>query len=36
MIEKFQISISISNAHDTQREQQKEIQKLKGDIIPDE
>lgn len=34
MIDKFQISLS--NAHDTQREQQKEIQKLQGDIIPDE
>ena len=33
-IDKFQISIA--NAHDAQREQQKEIQNLQGDIIPDE
>ena len=33
-IDKFQISIS--NAHDVQREQQKKIQNLQGDIIPDE
>jgi hypothetical protein len=33
-IDKFQISIS--NAHDVQREQQKKIENLQGDIIPDE
>jgi hypothetical protein len=33
-IDKFQISIV--NAHDIQREQQKKIQNLQGDIIPDE
>ena len=33
-IDKFQISIA--NAHDTQREQQKKIQNLESDIIPDE
>jgi hypothetical protein len=33
-IDKFQISIA--NAHDVQREQQKKIQNLQGDIIPDE
>ena len=33
-IDKMQISIS--NAHDVQREQQKKIQNLQGDIIPDE
>ena len=34
IIDKFQISIS--NAHDIQREQQKKIQNLQGDVIPDE
>ena len=34
IIDKFQISIA--NAHDVQREQQKKIQNLQGDIIPDE
>lgn len=34
MIDKFQISIS--HAHDVQREQKKKIQDLQGDIIPDE
>jgi hypothetical protein len=34
IIDKFQISIS--NAHDIQREQQKKIQDLQGDVIPDE
>ena len=33
-IDKFQISIA--NAHDVQREQQKKIQNLQGDTIPDE
>ena len=33
-IDKMQISIS--NAHDVQREQQKKLQDLQGDIIPDE
>ena len=33
-IDKFQISIS--NAHDVQREQQKKLQDLQGDTIPDE
>jgi hypothetical protein len=33
-IDKFQMSIA--NAHDIQREQQKTIQNLQGDIIPDE
>jgi hypothetical protein len=33
-IDKFQMSIV--NAHDIQREQQKKIQNLQGDIIPDE
>ncbi len=33
-IDKMQISIS--NAHDVQREQQKKIQDLQGDVIPDE
>lgn len=33
-IDKFQISIA--NAHDVQREQQKKLQDLQGDIIPDE
>jgi hypothetical protein len=28
--------MSIANAHDIQREQQKTIQNLQGDIIPDE
>jgi hypothetical protein len=34
IIDKFQISIA--NAHDVQREQQKKIQNLQGDIIPNE
>ena len=33
-IDKFQISIA--NAHDVQREQQKTLQNLQGDVIPDE
>jgi len=34
IIDKFQISIA--NAHDVQREQQKKLQDLQGDTIPDE
>jgi hypothetical protein len=34
IIDKFQISIA--NAHDVQREQQKKIQNLQGNIIPNE
>jgi hypothetical protein len=33
IIDKFQISIA--NAHDVQREQQKKLQDLQGDTIPD-